>query len=81
LTFTTLAIPTQPFWSCGIALGSGGASCANATALGSSYAVIFQINAVVSGKKGDSVTNCARISNPNDVNPTNNKSCVTTVVK
>lgn len=77
LTFTGQLTPDQPGWSCSLESPSGNATCASPGTLPNGYAVTFTINAKVTAPPRAIVTNCAQITNQNDTNPTNNRSCVT----
>lgn len=80
LTFTAAPVANQPGWSCGLAVPTGDADCANQSPLPPGYSVTFTIKATVTALPGSSITNCATVANGNDANPANNKSCVTVKV-
>jgi len=75
LTFT--AVVNQPGWQCGLELPVHNATCATQNTLQQGYLATFQINAMVTALPGSSVTNCATVSNPEDIDPANNQACVT----
>lgn len=78
LTFTGQLIPNRPGWSCGFEPPSGNAGCVNNETLPKGYTAIFTMTADVTAKPGTSVTNCAQITTTGgDINPANDKSCVT----
>lgn len=81
LSFTSSPVPNQPGWSCGLAVPTGDANCANQGPLPPGHFVTFTIKAALNALPGTSITNCATVTNGNDVNPANNKSCVTVRLK
>jgi len=77
LTFTAPPVVNQPGWQCGLEVPVHNATCATQNTLQAGYSVTFQINATVTAPPGSSVTNCATVSNPDDIDPANNQACVT----
>ena len=67
-------------WQCGNEVPSNNLTCATPNPLPPGYSATFSIKATVTAPPGSSVTNCATVSNVNDANQANNKSCVTTPV-
>jgi len=78
LTFTAPPAANQPGWQCSLGLPTGDASCgAPGLTLPPGYTVTFTINATVTATAGSQIQNCATVTNANDTNLANNKSCVT----
>jgi uncharacterized repeat protein (TIGR01451 family) len=75
LTFTAAPVTNQPGWAC--SLPGGNASCVTAGPLPSGYTATFTSTATVTASPGGTITNCATVSNPADINPANNQSCAT----
>jgi uncharacterized repeat protein (TIGR01451 family) len=72
------ASSSDPAWTC--LISSSGVSCDTSLTLPPGYSVTFQIQAIVTGPQGSTVTNCATVDNPNDSNQTNNQACVSGMV-
>jgi uncharacterized repeat protein (TIGR01451 family) len=79
LTFTAAPVANQPGWACSL-LG-GNASCVTAGTLPPGYTATFTSTATVTAPPGGTITNCATVSNPADINPANNQSCMTIQVQ
>ena len=79
LTFTGPPTVNQSGWQC--SLGVTASCVAPGLTLPPSYSATFTINAIVTAPAGGSVTNCATVSNGNDIKSVNNKACVTVNVK
>jgi hypothetical protein len=81
LNFTAV-IANPPGWSCAIGFGlPDEAHCRNNSTLPTAYTVSIFFHGTVHAPPGSTITNCATVSNQNDTNPANNKSCVIVPVK
>jgi uncharacterized repeat protein (TIGR01451 family) len=67
-------------WQCGLGVPTGDLSCATQDPLPPGYSATFTFTATVTAPPGSNIQNCATVSNQNDANPANNKSCVTITV-
>lgn len=78
LTFNPPVTVSPPGWAC--SFPAGNLLCNHPLPLPVGYVATFTFTATVTAPAGSNIQNCATVSNPGDINPANNQSCVTIIV-